>query len=277
MHGIGTPAWIEAMKATPSVAVSNRSFRLSRSEWVSLAALASIVGIWALLPFIPQDPGYHNFADQRRWLGIEHAADVLSNIGLALVGLVGAVLLLSTRHPDISPETRAAMWCTTGGLLLTAAGSGWYHLNPNDSTLVWDRLPMTLAFAGIFSVAIAQRVGPRAARASLAVLIPLGIASVAYWRVTGDLSLYAALQFGGGAAMVALLSLTPRDGDPFPWRWVVVCYVLAKVVEGADRLIWDASGHIVAGHMLKHLLAAAAGAAMLWPLRGRGWRSRSVG
>ncbi len=146
-------------------------------------------------------------------------------------------------------------------------GSTWYHLAPSNASLVWDRLPMTLVFAGVLGTAIAQRVGNDAGRLSLALLVPLGIASVAYWKVTGDLSLYAALQLGGVGGLVLLMLLTRKGNDSIPWAWVLGWYALAKVAEFADQTIFEATHHLISGHTLKHLLAAAAGAAVLWPLR----------
>ncbi|MBT3812899.1 MAG: hypothetical protein HOE45_04700 [Gammaproteobacteria bacterium] len=35
-------------------------------------------------------------------------------------------------------------------LILVAAGSSYYHWNPNNQTLVWDRLPMTICFMSLF-------------------------------------------------------------------------------------------------------------------------------
>ena len=32
------------------------------------------------------------------------------------------------------------------GVALVFLGSGYYHYAPNDDSLVWDRLPMTVAF-----------------------------------------------------------------------------------------------------------------------------------
>ncbi len=63
--------------------------------------------------------------------------------------------------------------------------------------------------------------------------------------------------------------LTRRRMDPFPWAWVVVWYVVAKVAELADQRIWDATHGVIAGHALKHLFATAASAAALWPLFAR--------
>ena len=164
-----------------------------------------------------------------------------------------------------SPAAEVGMWCTALGLVCVAVGSAWFHFDPTDSTLFWDRLPMTLVFAGILGAAIAQRVGNSEGRMGLVLLVPLGIASVIYWKMTGDLSPYATLQFGGIAGLLALLALTRRGNDPFPWRWVVAWYVFAKIAESLDQQIWDATQGMIAGHTIKHLLAAAAGAAALWP------------
>ena len=126
---------------------------------------------------------------------------------------------------------------------------------------------MTLIFTGMLGIAIAQRIGANAARASLAVLFVLGIASVAYWRFTGDLSLYLTLQFGGIAALLVLLLATRKGDDPFPWWWIIGWYALAKLFEAADHAIWEATNGAVAGHALKHLAAAVSGAAAFAPLR----------
>jgi len=224
---------------------------------------------WVLLPAIPQDPSYHRFADQRQWLGVPNAANVLSNLAFALVGLLGAIRLASRRRPRFPQATEAGLWCVALGLVGTAMGSAWYHLAPTNASLVWDRLPMTLVFAGVLGTAIAQRAGNDIGRLSLAVLVPLGIASVAYWKATGDLSLYVALQLGGIVGLLLLMLLTRQGDDSIPWAWVLGWYVLAKVAEFADQAIFDATHQLIAGHTVKHLLAAAAGAAALWPLRHR--------
>lgn len=236
---------------------------------IVVAALALAVAVWALAPVIPQDQGYHQFADQRHWLGVPHAADVLSNLAFALVGIFGVTRLVSRRRVRFIVATEAGLWCIALGILGTAIGSAWYHRDPTDATLVWDRLPLTLVFAGVLGAATAQRLGDDIGRRALVVLLPISIASVVYWKLTGDLSLYLTVQYGGVAALALLLTITRGRDDPFPWRWLVLCYVAAKVAEVADRAIWDATGGLVAGHLLKHLLAAVACGAALWPLRKR--------
>jgi hypothetical protein len=242
---------------------------VTRGGRIGVVAIALTLAAWALLPAIAQNPSYHRFADQRQWLGVPNAADVLSNLAFALVGMAGAMRLASPRRPHFSQAAEAGLWCVALGLVGTAMGSTWYHLDPSNASLVWDRLPMTLVFAGVLGTAIAQRTGNDAGRLSLALLVPFGIASVAYWKVTGDLSLYVALQLGGIGGLLLLMLLTRKGNDSIPWGWVLGWYALAKVAEFADQAIFDATHRLVAGHTLKHLLAAAAGAAALWPLRAR--------
>ena len=242
---------------------------LTRAEQIGVGALLLIFVVWAVLPAIPQDPGYHLFADQRPWLGIPHAANVLSNAFFVLAGLYGLARLTARARARFPAATEAGLCCLALGLIFTGLGSAWYHLDPDDVTLAWDRLPMTLVFTGVLGVAIAQRVGQNVARVGLAILFELGVLSIAYWRMSADLSLYLTLQFGGVAALLLLLLLTRRGDDPFPWWWVIAWYGLAKVAEAADQGIWQVTNGFLAGHMVKHLLAAAAGAAALSPLRAR--------
>ena len=248
---------------------------LTRAEQIGVGALLLTFVAWALLPAIPQDPSYHRFADQRQWLGIPHAMDVLSNAAFVLVGLYGIARLAHRGRARFSAATEAGVACVAIGLVGTGFGSAWYHLDPDDVTLAWDRVPMTLVFTGVLGIAVAQRIGQNLARVALAILFELGVASVVYWRLSGDLSLYVTLQFGGVAALLLLLLSTRRGDDPFPWWWVIAWYALAKVAEAADHVIWEVTDGLLAGHMLKHLAAAVAGAAALSPLRARARRTNA--
>ena len=50
------------------------------------------------------------------------------------------------------------------GVALTALGSGYYHLAPDNARLVWDRLPMTIGFMGLLAAVLAERVSVPVAR-----------------------------------------------------------------------------------------------------------------
>jgi hypothetical protein len=84
-----------------------------------------------------------------------------------------------------------------------------YHLDPNDQTLFWDRLPMTLGFAAILSAVVEERVDARAGAALLRPLLAIGIFSLLLWRWTDDLRLYAWAQFFPFISLVLILSLFP--------------------------------------------------------------------
>jgi hypothetical protein len=101
----------------------------------------------------------------------------------------------------------------------TGAGSAWYHLEPNDATPAG-----TGADDGISRACPRSRnASATASRGSRLVVFLLGIASVAYWRLTGD-SRSMTLQFGGIGA-VAVMALRPRD-DRSRW-WIIGGYALA--------------------------------------------------
>jgi hypothetical protein len=222
--------------------------------------------LWLFTPALPQPENYFPFADQRPWLGIPNAADVLSNLAFVVVGLLGLYRLLQGARP-LAPVVRLSLGVLFVGLFLTGFGSAFFHWNPTNQTLIGDRLPMTVVFAGVFGAMLAERISNRSGLAVLLLMLVVGPASVFYWHATGDLSLYAVIQFGGMAAMLLLLSLTPRSHDPFPWWALIAWYGFAKITEFGDVFVWHATRELFAGHMLKHLAAAAGGLAIANALR----------
>lgn len=245
----------------------------SRKETMAAAILAGLGGLWLLMPAVPQPAGYHDFADRRSLLGIANAADVLSNIAFVAVGLVGLARLRRTQRPLRAP-VRAGLHVFFVGLLLTGFASAYYHASPSDATLAVDRLAMTVAFAGVFGALLGERISERFGWASLALVLVVGPASVLYWRASGDVSLYAVVQFGGMVAILLLLALAPRSADALPWWALMAWYALAKMAEAGDALVWQATRETLAGHALKHVAAAAGGLAIANALRDRPARQR---
>ena len=238
----------------------------TRQELYVVLALVVCGIFWLFMPAVAQPASYHAFADERPWLGIPNAADVLSNLALVAVGLLGLVRLQQAHRP-LSPVTRLSLRMFFLGLLLTGFGSGYYHWDPTNDTLVLDRLPMTILFAGVFGGVLAERVSARSGLAVLVLMMVVGPVSVLYWKVTGDVSLYAVIQFGGMAALLLLLSLTGRGHDSFPWWALLAWYGAAKIAEAGDVFVWNATREVFAGHALKHLAAAAGGLAIANALR----------
>jgi Ceramidase len=217
------------------------------------ALTAASLCVLLLLPPISQDQSYHQFADQRTILGVPNFWNVVSNFPFVAVGATG---LQRFRY---NPATVVLFT----GILLTGFGSSYYHWNPNDGTLFWDRLPMTLCFMAILAVVIEERVNARAGAALLWPLIAIGVFSLLLWRWTGDLRLYIWVQFFPCLALPLLFLLFPPKYTGTSY-WVIAgaLYALAKVLEFFDGVVYSASS-ILSGHTLKHLAAAAACFAIL--------------
>jgi hypothetical protein len=234
-------------------------------------ALALAVGIAALLtPRTDLPPSYHHFADQRSWLGVPNFGDVASNIAFLLAGLWGLAFL--SRKSSVGQFTDAReRWpylVVFLGMLLTAFGSAYYHLAPDNERLVWDRLPMTIVFMPLVAALIAERVNLKLGLWGLPILTAVGIGSVLQWhwtvrQGTGDLRFYAAVQLYAVLALFVVTLLSPAYTRGSDLLVVAGLYALAKICEVADSQIFSL-GHIVSGHTLKHLAAGAAG---YWILR----------
>ena len=232
----------------------------------ALAVLAAAV----LMPPIAQPQDYHRFADTRTLIGVPNFWNVASNLAILAAGIAGLVAL--TKRPAGSAlASPAAYWpylVLFAGFILTAFGSAYYHWAPDNARLVWDRLPMTVAFMGLLAAMIASRID---ARAGLRLLVPLvlaGVASILWWQWTmargaDDVGPYAALQFGSIALVLLIATLFPAPVETRGGLAVVVLwYVAAKLAETFDAQIL-ALGGMLSGHSIKHLLVGAAGWALL--------------
>lgn len=238
-----------------------------------LAALAAVAA-W-LVPPIPQNPAYHRLADSRAWLGIPNALNVLSNAGFLLIGAMGlAFVSRSGGRAFRDPGERWPYVVFFGGLLLTGVGSAYYHWEPGNARLAWDRLPLAITLMGLLAATIAERIGVKAAGSLLGPLVAIAAGSVVYWywteqRGAGDLRLYALVQFYPIVAVPLMLWwLAPRYTRGGDLLAAATTYAAAKAPELLDGWILSAT-RVVSGHTLKHLLAALAGYWVLRMLRHR--------
>jgi len=254
--------------------------------WILAAFTLSTILITSLLPRIPQNPAYHRFADQRAFFGIQNCLNVISNTPFLLVGALAVGFLF--RRPSrveksafIDPLERWPYAVFFLGVALTSIGSTYYHLAPSNGTLIWDRLPMTIAFVSFFAAVVAERISLKAGIWMLPALTLVGISSVAYWNFTeihgkGDLRPYGYVQAYPLLGVPLIILLFPasytRTADLLSVGGI---YVLAKLFELLDRPIFDL-GHFVSGHTLKHLTAALSAYWALRMLRLRVPRGRVI-
>ena len=224
-----------------------------RRVLVFLALVVTSLLALLLLPPIPQDQDYHQFADQRTLWGIPNFWNVISNLPFIAIGAAG----LKQFHRN--PGTTVLFL----GIALTGFGSSYYHWDPNDRTLFWDRLPMALSFMAILAIVIEERIDATAGAKLLWPFVAIGVISLLLWRWTGDLRLYVWVQFFPMIALAVLLFCFPPlyTGTSY-WIVAAALYALAKLFEFYDRAIYSL-GSVISGHTLKHFAAAAACFAIL--------------
>ena len=232
---------------------------------VRILFLLATVGITIIffIPPIPQEQSYHLFADDRGLFGIPNTLDVVSNLPFVLVGLLGLCALLRGSARGIVPQVYWHYGIFFFGVLFTGFGSIYYHYDPNNQTLVWDRLPMTVGFMAFFSLLVAEFMSVRAGRILLWPMLSLGLFSVLYWHYTeqlgkGDLRLYLLVQFLPMLLVPYILAFFSSTLTGKRWLWSLVgFYLLAKGFELTDHF-WYALTGTISGHTLKHLAAGAA-------------------
>ena len=187
---------------------------LELSFWPRVSILigllvAGLLGLLALDP-IPQSPDYHRFADTRSLFGIPNFNDVASNAGFAVVGILG-ILVVSGKRSRVVFAERSDAWPYLAffiGVALVSAGSAYYHWAPSNDRLLWDRLPMSIAFMAFCSAIIADRIDAKAGNVwLLPMLIGLGLVSLVYWNWTESAG-------AGRSQVLRLRAVLPDDRDP---------------------------------------------------------------
>ena len=169
-------------------------------SWLPLALVATAAAAMLVHGPIPQLARYHEFADTRTLLAVPNAASVLSNAAFALVGLWGFLALRERGGALVRDPALRGYSIFLAALILTAMGSSFYHLAPDNARLVWDRMPIALACAGLLAAVHAETHGPPPQPSWIPIALGVAaIASVTWWSFTearggGDLRPYLLLQ-----------------------------------------------------------------------------------
>ena len=236
--------------------------------WIIIAiALAGWVSTLFINP-IAQPTSYHLFADIRGCLGIPNFGNVVSNMAFTIVGLIGLVVLYGRKggnQPGSFTDT-LPFAVFFAGVALVGAGSAYYHWQPDNETLFWDRLPMTIAFMSITAAIVADRIHRAAGlKIVLPVLLVLGAASLVYWALSeaaghGDLRFYFLAQFLPIGLIPVICWLFP-EARYTKGRYIlgmILCYGVAVSLDRLDAQFYDLARQTISGHTVKHLIAAGA-------------------
>ncbi|MGZ5601361.1 MAG: ceramidase domain-containing protein [Methylobacter sp.] len=235
--------------------------------------VAATIVIFSFDP-IAQDQAYNNFADRRRIFDIANFFNVLSNLPFVIIGIMGIRLVALQKAIGGLAELQSIYLTFFIGVFLTGFGSVYYHYQPDNQTLLWDRLPMTIAIMALFSAIAGEYISTRLARSLFIPLLIAGIASVVYWYVTelnghGDLRAYILVQFLPVLLIPLILWLfdSKLNGNKYIWG-VVGAYAVSKLMELSDAELYSIFG-LLSGHSLKHLTAAFGTLIFYWALRDR--------
>ncbi len=222
-------------------------------KWGLAAVALAPLALLLIRPPIPQELKYHELADTRTWFGIPNFPDVASNLPFLAIGVAG-VLLCSRGKATGASRSWTVFFV---GVALTFLGSAWYHWHPDNATLVWDRLPITISFMGLFAGLVTEHVEGLSERTLLLPAVVIGIASVAWWAWTDDLRVYIWVQAAPLVCIVYILIVYPAKYTHRHYlAYALACYALAKAAEFQDGAIYAITSRALSGHTLKHLLAA---------------------
>ncbi len=186
---------------------------------------------------------------------------MVSNLFFAIIGLAG-LFYLCIQRSLIVPESIYPFYITFfAALVVIAPGSAFYHWTPDNQCLVWDRLPITIAFMSFFSIILAERLSLKVAKMMFLPLIIAGVLSIVYWHYSeltdqGDLRPYGLVQFLPMLLipMILLMYEAKFTHDRALW-WFLGAYLIAKGFEAYDHQIFEFL-IIISGHSLKHLGAS---------------------
>ena len=185
----------------------------------------------------PLRPSYHDFADQRRFLGISNSMDTFSNLAIAL-----PAMYLIQKQQKVS--------LLSVHILLLAILSTYYHVRPTHERIFWDMMALATTHAVILSFFVKEEYAMIAYICS--------ILSVIYWRTYNDLRPYTLVILG----IPLYIILTLYDNKKVTNYIYVIAglVIMTRVVEKYDKQVYALTGKMISGHTLKHVL----GGLTLW-------------
>lgn len=235
-----------------------------------LLAIGIVLAVLLLVPPIPQPEAYHDFADQRPVLGIPNGLNVVSNLAFILVGLAGLRFLWRWRQAATDAFRHSAdalpYLVFFPGVIGIGLGSGYYHLDPQHTTLFWDRLPIAVTFMALFAAILNEHLGRTVGQTALPLLVLVlgGAATAGYWLWSelaghGDLRPYLLVQaIPMLFTPLLVLVTTPRYSHGGHFVTAICFYCAALAFDLLDAQVYALLRETISGHTLKHLTGAFA-------------------
>jgi hypothetical protein len=176
---------------------------MDRKGWIFIAlALFGIVFFLFLSPIYDR-PDVNVYADQRSFVGIPNFFLALPGVIFIILGLLGFGKLWAQRSTFLRSVWMVFFIASIG----IGLGSGYYHLDPSDQRLFWDRLSVSTAFMALLAGVISERISLNRAKTIAPLLILAGMGSIFYWAWSGDLRFYFLIQYFSVCLFFASVSL----------------------------------------------------------------------
>ncbi|CAN7068530.1 unnamed protein product, partial [Brassica rapa subsp. trilocularis] len=228
--------------------------------------VGSLLICWLILMFFtPKVPlhsfRHHVFADKRNFMaGVPNTLNVMTNFPFLIIGVLGFVLCLGGSFFNISLKGEIWGWTLFYASVSSLAfGSAYYHLKPDDNRIVWDTLPILIAYSSLFSSFLVERAGERVGLSCLVLLLFISVFSVAYARVFNDLRLCLTFQLIPCLVIpVMTVLLPPKYTHSRFWLLATAAHAVSKIEGLADSKIYNFNGYTISGHSLGHLCSALA-------------------
>ncbi len=223
------------------------------------------IGIFILLVFglfaygpIPQWTSYHDFADKRDFCGIPNFLDVTSNVSFLIAGLWMLKQMIK--------ENKSFYYGMSISLILLFFGSAYYHFQPDNLRLVYDRLPIASFFSILF-IFINHQLGIFKNHKFHFFYWLLSISSVIIWYLIDDLRFYALAQFFP-LLMIStyfIIGLFQKyllknqqiftNSTLISFAILIFGYGISKIFESFDYEVLFYTQGLISGHTVKHILA----------------------
>jgi len=207
---------------------------------------------------------YTILADQRSWLGIPNAWNVLSNIPFVLIGIWGLWSLLKPESIYFNDQKEKLFYVLFFiGVFFVSILSSYYHWMPNNYRLMWDRFPIAFAVSAVVIAIMSERINLAFGRLIIWPFLLLALFSVYYWYYTitlgrEDLRIYSFILIFLPITLMPLVLLlfkSPYTQTRYIW-FALITFILARISEAYDFIIYNFTQHAISGHSLKHLLLA---------------------
>jgi len=186
----------------------------------------------------PLPKEYHNFADQRKFIGISNFFDVISNVAI----LIPAIYLI-TKQKKSSPLSNLLII----HIILLAIASSYYHLNPSDDTIIWDFM-MIATTSMIVLIMFTNYTDIRGL-----LLYIVGILSVIYWKYNNDLRPYILILIG---VPLYIIVKHYKNIDLRNYIYIIIiANIILRLSEHNDHAIYKMTNNQISGHTLKHIFS----------------------